>query len=77
MEPKYFIKSDVQLKPSISRTINDKRVLLKLLESWIPSDYNDVSCFHKISKTKLECTFEVWVFSLFSLLAGDFCVSQV
>ena len=33
MEPKYLTKSDVQLKLNISRTKNDKRVLLKALES--------------------------------------------
>ena len=27
MEPKYLTKSDIQLKPNISRTKNDKRVL--------------------------------------------------
>ena len=36
-------------KTKISRTKDDKRVLQKPLELWIPSDCNDV-CFQQISE---------------------------
>ena len=44
MEPKYLSKSDVQLKPNISRIKNDKRDC---------NDCNYVSCFQQISKKSL------------------------
>ena len=57
MGSKYLRKSDVQLKPkNISTTKNDKMVLQKAVESWMPGDCNDVSWFQQITKEKLEFT---------------------
>ena len=46
----------------ISQEQKTNRVLQKALESWMLSNYNDVSCFQQISKKNLEFTSEVWVF---------------
>ena len=65
MEPKYLTKSDVQLKPNISKT--------KKIKGYCKKHYNHeclviVMMYHvsnKFLKKKKEFTSEVWVFSLF------------